>query len=75
MGGSVAVDGACLTAATVERTSFEADVVPETVLMNGEDQGDTAKVRYKDIPVKRATFQIMVSADGIVKPIDIPYWN
>ncbi len=40
------------------------------VLMNGEDRGDATRVRYKDIPVNRATFQIVVTADGIVKPID-----
>lgn len=35
----------------------------------GDDRGDRA-VRYKDIPVQRATFQVMVSANGIVRPID-----
>jgi RND family efflux transporter MFP subunit len=39
--------------------------------MNGEKNGEgEGPVRYKDIPVQRATFQIIVSANGIVKPID-----
>jgi RND family efflux transporter MFP subunit len=39
--------------------------------LNGRgDHGGDRVLRYKDIPVQRATFQVMVSANGIVRPID-----
>jgi len=39
--------------------------------INGEDSPrNDGAVRYKDIQVVRTTFQIMVAANGIVKPID-----
>ena len=51
VGDSIAVNGICLTATSVQRDGFTVDVMPETVLIWKERFGliqDSAVISYRD---------------------------